>query len=485
MIKKNRDNQQFQKILTKFQESVDWLLSLVTDPTGERYFTHRSQNQRQKQFEQQLGRTAAFLDFIGNPQRCFNSVHVAGTSGKGSVVVMLASMLKTCDLRTGYHTSPYLQIPNEKLVIDDCMISPSQFCGLINELQKEIIEWQQTKKSTDTLKYIEAWAVLTYKWMAQQQVDWAVVETGVGGRFDPTNVLPSQLAVLTDIDLDHVEVLGRSMTDIAWHKAGIIKADAIAITSDLDRQVIAVFQREADNKRVRLYKPDQDFSYDVHRIHDCGSVISVRGPYNNYPDLDIKLPGDFQTANAALAVAAMDLLREHYQLPVNLEAVQTGLASAFIPGRMEVVQHQPLVILDGAHNSKKMRALVDSLRRQYPDERFTIVIGMLANKDAQSMIGVLSPISKRFIATQPCVYGKPAFPAKDLARIINEKVPGQMVEVSEEVIEAMETAFEQASERDEKVLVTGSLYVVGQARERWYPSLDILYKLEKRIPHSY
>lgn len=466
--------------LEDFWAAYRWLLSLVTDPSGKRYFTNKSQKQRLREFTEQLARTQDFLDFIDNPQTKFNSVHVAGTSGKGSVVVMISSLLAAAGLKTGWHISPYLQTPNEKLVVDHQMILPSAFAVLVDRFRQAYRQWQQAGGPFDSIKYSEAWGILTYMWLAERQVDWGVIETGLGGRFDPTNVVPSKLAVLTNIDYDHVEVLGETLDKIAWHKAGIIKSNpapgGLAVTVERKAQALDVFRREAAEKEARLFELEQDFSYRVVEMDNGGALIDVDGPYNRYSRIRVPLSGVFQPLNATLAVAGVDILRQHYDLPITEDSVRRGMRQASFPGRLEVVQQQPLVILDGAHNQHKMHSLVESLQVMYPHTRFTVVMGMLTIKDAEGMVAALAPITKNWIATQPQVYGKPAMPAAELAEAIRQAVPDAEIQTVEQVREAVQAGLDAAV--DGSLLVTGSLYLLGEARNYWYPPDELLRALE-------
>lgn len=470
------------QILEDFWAAHRWPLSLVTDPTGKRYYTNKSQQQRMQEFKEQLLRTADFLNHLGNPQMSFNPVHVAGTSGKGSVVVMLSSLLSAAGMKTGWHISPYLQIPNEKLVVDHQLISPSAFTMLVDRFRQTYHQWQQADGPYDRIKYSEAWAVLTYMWLAECQVDWGVIETGLGGRYDPTNALASKLAVLTNIDFDHVEVLGDTLSQIAWHKAGIIKPatkpGGLAVTVEQKPDALKVFRDEAKDKGVVLYELGQDFSYQVLKMDNSGAKIDIDGPYNRYTQVRVPLSGIFQPLNAALAVAGIDVLRQHYSLPVTEESVRLGMRQASLPGRLEAVQQDPLVILDGAHNQHKMHSLVESLQAIYPDARFTVVIGMLSIKDAAGMVAALAPITKRWIATQPQVYGKPSMPATELAQAIRQAVPAAEVQTIEPVREAVQASLETAA--GGPLLVTGSLYLLGEARNYWHPPEQLLQKLEER-----
>ena len=175
----------------EFKRQVRWLETLITDPAGKRYLQTESPEARRKEIQEQLARTADFLDFAGNPQSKYPSVHVAGTSGKGSVVTMLAALLTQCQLHTGSHVSPYLQVSNEKLQMDGQLIRLPEFIALVEKLKQLHADWAAAGRPFTALRYNEAWTVLAFLWFAQREVDWAVVETGVGGRFDPTNALPA------------------------------------------------------------------------------------------------------------------------------------------------------------------------------------------------------------------------------------------------------------------------------------------------------
>src|SRR3972149_4177393 len=214
----------------EFKRQVHWLETLIADPAGIRYLQTESSEARRQELQAQLARAADFLDFVGNPQSKYPSVHVAVTSGKGSVVTLLAALLTHCRLHTGSHVSPYLQVSNEKLQTDGKLIGLAEFIALVERFKQLHTDWSNAGRPFKALRYNEAWTALAFLWFAQREVDGAVVETGVGGRFDPTNTLPACLAVITNVDFDHTEVLGQTLPEIAYHKAGIIKSQQAALT---------------------------------------------------------------------------------------------------------------------------------------------------------------------------------------------------------------------------------------------------------------
>lgn len=421
-------------------------------------------------------RMADFLAFAGNPHRQYPAVQVAGTSGKGSVTVMTAAILGACGLRTGHHTSPYLQLCNEKLVVDDVMVSPAGFTKLIGQFREVYGEWVAGNGRFSRLKYGEAWIALTYIWLAKQKVDWAVVETGMGGRYDPISVLPAKLAIVTNIGFDHVKSLGPALTDIAYHKAGIIKEGQLAVTAVADPAVLRVIQDEAAKKRATLYCLGQDFSYTVETNADGNPRLTVQTPWNKYDGIIVPGNSAYQFENGAVAVTAVDILAQHHNIPITPAAVRSGMADLLFPGRMEMMQHAPLVMLDGAHNPHKIQALVKSVLALYPDKKISLLVGMIMGKNAEAMLESLLPIASRIIATQPHVFGKPSYTPEQIAAFIHNLNPQMPVQAMPDAQTAINAILPTLGE-DDLLLITGSLYLVGEARDFWHPRDKILRSL--------
>lgn len=457
--------------LADFYAAERWLHTLITDPTGSHYFQDKTPAAQLSEFQASLARLSDFLKFAGDPQTTFPAIHVTGTSGKGSVVSLTAAILAEAGLRVGHHVSPYLQVSTEKLLLNGQRASAAEFITLVQAFRAQYEQWRAAQGGG--LNYGEAWMALTFLWLARTQVDWAVVETEVGGRYDPSNVLPARLAVITNVELDHVKMLGPTLADIAHHKAGIIKPDQLALTAVTDPTLWAVIEAEAQAKNARLYSLGRDFDFTVHEHTAQGARFSVQTPHHTYPELTVGLLGKFQASNAALAVTAVDLVAAHFGLTVMPDAVQTALRNAHFAGRMEVMQHEPLVILDGAHNPHKMRALTETLRTVYADKKISVVIGVLITKDVAAMLATLVPLAQRWFVTQPHVLGKPAMSAVDLAAAIQHLAPQATIEVVEQVQLGIERAVHSA-EADSLVLVTGSLYMLGEARGYWVPVEELL-----------
>lgn len=469
----------FAAILAAFDDSVKWLLSFIQDPTGARYLEDKERDVRLQELREQVPRTADFLDFAGNPEAAFASVHVAGTSGKGSIVTMIAALLTQCGQRTGYHVSPYLQVCNEKLIIDDQMISPSAFIALVDEFKAIYEAWVAADRSFDFLKYGEVWVALTYLCFAKHPVNWAVIETGVGGRYDPTNAISSQLAIVNNIELDHTGILGETREEIAFHKAGIIKESGLVVVGNVsDPVALRVIEEEVAQKGATAFYLGKDFDYEVHELGGFGSRFTVRTPLGRYKNLTLAMQGSYQPENAALAVTAVDLLAQKFNFPISQERIQAALGGITYPGRMEIIQNEPLVILDGAHNPHKMQALVDSLRAIYPGKKITAVVGMLAMKEVTSMLAVLAPLVDRFVVTKPHVYGKPSLPPVEIGKMIDGLDTAVPYHLTENIQEALDLAL-PTIQKDEMLLVTGSLYLLGEAKNYWEKPADLLRRIER------
>lgn len=436
---------------------------------------------RMQEFQDQIARMQQFLGFCGNPERTFPAVHVAGTSGKGSVVNLIASILSAAEYRVGYHVSPYLQVCSEKLIVNGEMIAPSEFVSLVQEFKALFQAWAAQNPTYSSLKYGEAWVALTFLWFARSRIDWGVVETGLGGRYDPTNVVPSRLAVITNVNYDHMEVLGEELWQIAGHKAGIIKPGGLAITSETNPEALAVIRQEAEAKGATLYELGKDFQYAVSTVGD-EKRLHVKGVFRDYDDLRIAMKGDFQYENAALAVASLDVLAGHGEISLTEAQVAAGL-QVEVAGRFEIVQTEPLVILDGAHNLPKAAALARSLANTFPDQKMTVVLGTLTIKDFSGIIEALAPLAQRWVATEPKVFGKPAAPSSALVAQIRALTPDAEVLEAPDVQDAITLALEKEGP-DGMVLVTGSLYLLGAARERWVTAKSLLRAREAAYQSS-
>ncbi|MBI3158513.1 MAG: hypothetical protein HYZ26_02805 [Chloroflexi bacterium] len=462
----------------EYWAAYEWLLSLIQDPQGKRYLTARSKEERLVEMKSQIPRLQQFLDFTNNPEDEFHSIHIAGTSGKGSVTMMLASILNASGIRSGHHVSPYLQLCNEKLVFEGRPIPPWLFALLVESFRTDYSTWQ-SQAAGNHLKYGEAWVALTLRFFAQQRPEWVVLETGMGGRFDPTNVVASELAIITNIDYDHTESLGASLEEIAWHKAGIIKPGKAIITAEQHPATLRVIEGEARSLEAPLYRLGHEFDFEV---NSEDLVLRVHTPFGEHAIPRFEPRGRHQAANASLTVTAIDLLRSHYGLMVSEDDLQNGLGSVRLEGRFETVQTDPLVILDGAHNPAKMAALASNLNASFPGRRVSMVFGMLGMKEGDAMLRLISPFVQRWFLTQPSVLGKPAMPIRQLANLLAHVDPEAKYTTHPELNDAIDAAL-MAINQGEVLVITGSIYLVGAARNRWVHPEQLLATWEADWPN--
>jgi dihydrofolate synthase/folylpolyglutamate synthase len=396
-------------------------------------------------------------------------VHIGGTSGKGSTSAFLQSILTSAGLRSGLHTSPYLQVATEKLQIGHLLVDPDHFADLVEEVLDVATSWSD--RHDEKLSYGEIWMGLIGCFFRDERVDIGVIEVGAGGRFDLTNVIDPVLSIITSVGLDHVQTLGHSLEEIAWHKAGIIKPGAPVVTAVGEEPALSIVVAEADSTGSRLIRVVEGETYAVEAV-DSKGVTWVDAESGTH--LHSTLPGAFQAANGSTAIAAARELRQ-LGFTVSEEAIVAGIANARIPGRNEIMQHHPAVLLDGAHNPQKVEAFARGLSDLLPASggRRVALLGILDAKAHGDPIATLLPQIDVLITTSPQVTAKPGLAAERLAdvarssgftgRIIAEPVPQAALERALELIEPEDSLF-----------VTGSLYLIGNLRGYWQPEDEIL-----------
>lgn len=373
----------------------------------------------------------SFFAACGDPQRAYPAVHVTGTSGKGSVSTFVAEALRAAGYRVGLHVSPFLQSQTEKIWVDGALIGPEELADLVDWV------WPiaAPRKTLDNPASIHGMAsvAIAYEAFRRAEVEVAVIEAGCGGRFDLTNALDKVVATITTVGLDHVQTLGPGLADIAWHKAGIMEPGRPAVTGATG-EALEVIRREARALGVELRE-----------------VPAESGP--------------FWEANARVATATLEALRGAFE--VGPEHVARAREAARLPARRELVPEAGrTVIVDGAHNPDKMGALAATL-----PEGCVVVMGCLAAKSHTGIVEALRPKARAVVATEPRVYGKPATPAADLAATC--RAAGLEAHAEPDPDAAVDRGLALASPA-ETVVLTGSLYLVGQLRDRWYPTEQVV-----------
>ena len=388
------------------------------------------------------------LERLDNPQKDYHCIHIAGTNGKGSVASMLASILKVGGYRTGLYTSPHLVHFNERIRVNDRPISDKD----VVESYRSIITDHDGEREPTFFECTTAMALAEF---ARQKVDWAVVETGMGGRLDATNVIEPALSIITNISLEHREYLGNTVSRIASEKAGIIKPSAAVLTGVRQSAAIRVIEHAAQRNKVPLYRLGRDFKTRKTR----NNTFTYYGLDHVWPAMKTSLLGEHQRENTALVLAACELLNRKY-MNLGPEQIASGLKNTYWPGRLEIVSKDPTILLDGAHNLMAARNLARFLATNVSPRKIILVVGILDDKPYRQMLRALVPVCSSVIVTRPTI-GR-ALDPQVLLPVINEM--GKKAVVIGNVPDALRHAIRN-SKPDQTICVAGSLYVVGEAQQ--------------------
>jgi dihydrofolate synthase / folylpolyglutamate synthase len=444
---------------------MDALIELTPSPTDS------SREAVQERAVVRMGRLRRFLERLGNPHQGYPIVHIGGTSGKGSTSTTLTSILSEAGYRTGLHTSPYLQSPLEKLQVDGRLASADVFIEIVEAFFAEHERWLDDGE--EALTYGEGWSALTWLFFRHERVEVAVVEVGAGGRFDLTNILEPTLSIITSVGIDHTQTLGNTIEQIAWHKAGIIKPGITALSAVPNPIAQAIIEAEAREVGAPLAR--LDFGIDIDDVTtgpEGTGWVDIRSGERHH----MRMCGSFQARNGQTAVDGAKILRT-LGLSIPDDAIERGLLRSRIPGRAEFVPAPVPVLLDGAHNPEKLAALaadIPSLLPRVAGGRRIGVVGLLDAKKGDEMLRSLVPVMDTLVVTSPQVLGKEAKDAAKVEVLAEEAGFGGEIVIEPEPGRAIERAMAWAREGQDQVLVTGSLYLVGNVRERWYPERDIV-----------
>jgi dihydrofolate synthase/folylpolyglutamate synthase len=400
------------------------------------------------------------LRLLGSPQDSYKSVHVTGTNGKGSTSAMTASILRESGYRVGLFTSPHLSSWTENVNVDGDDISFEEMDAVLGTVRSKVDELDGLGVRHPT--HFEVLVAACFLHFKERGVEYAVIEVGMGGRDDATNVIPSSISVLTNVSLEHTAWLGDTVEKIARVKAGILREGTAIVTAAIQSEVINVLETVAAEKKSELIRVGQDY-IPIPSMIDLGSQgFHLVTPDGQISDLRIPLLGTHQILNAACAVAAVHYLDSSN---INEGAIREGLKKVRWPGRFEIVARNPLVILDGAKDARAAERLKETVRTYLPGLDVFTVFGVSSDKDIGSMVRNLADVTGRFIITEHRVRERTAS-----AAVIEEAVEktGVPYEVVVPVHSALETALGMALETD-VILIAGSVFLVGEAREYWHP----------------
>jgi dihydrofolate synthase/folylpolyglutamate synthase len=427
--------------------------------------------------EPSLTRISALMDLLGSPQRGYPSIHIAGTNGKTSVARMVDALLRALHRRTGRTTSPHLQSAVERLAIDGPPISPAQYVATYRDIEPyvQMIDQQSESAGGPPMSKFEVLTAMAFAAFADAPVDVAVVEVGLGGRWDATNVINAPVAVITPISVDHVEYLGDDIAGIAAEKAGIITkaegpVDTVAVTARQAPEVMEVLLAQAVRAGAQVAREDSEFAVLDRRVAVGGQLLQLQGLGGVYSDVYLPLHGDHQAHNAAVALAAVEaFFGAGAQRQLDVDAVRAGFAAVTSPGRLERMRSAPTVFIDAAHNPAGAAALARALADEF-DFRFLVgVVSVLADKDVDGILAALEPVFDRIVVTHN---GSPrALDVQSLALATEQRFGPDRIVTAENLRDAIDTATalvdDAAVDGDASgtgIVITGSVVTAGAAR---------------------
>jgi len=427
--------------------------------------------------EPSLDRIRRLMEFLGDPQRRYRTVHLTGTNGKTSTARIVESLLGASGERTGRLTSPHLSSIRERIALGGLPIDEAGFVAAYVPvaLQAECVD----AIMEHPLSFFEMTVAMGYRAFADDEVDVAIVEVGMGGRWDATNVIDADVAVILPIDLDHADYLGPTIAAIAHEKAGIIKPGSVAVSSRQPDEVARILRRRADEVGARLFVLGQDFTLEDRSVVGGGQVISVRGAYASYDGVHLALRGRHQAENAACAIVAAEFILGRALTDTDVRASLSGVTS---PGRLDVRPGRPPVVLDAAHNPHGARALVEAMAEFARSRRYAVVAAM-ADKDVEGVLRELEPAVVEIVCTSNS--SPRSLGAEELAEIARDIFPPGRVHLARNVETAIQVARGRAgppgAARDGLVLVTGSVVTIADA-SRVLPSRNPDRPMDQPLP---
>lgn len=443
-------------MITSYPDALAYITAHTPDPS--------------RVFEDQKGldRMAYLLQLLGNPQDNLKSIHIAGTSGKGSTAYITSAILSAHGFRVGLHVSPHLHDIRERMMLNTRYISEERFVRLLGSVIPVIDRTERSRYGKPT--YFEILVAMAFTLFAEEAVDYAVLETGLGGTYDGTNTIHrnDKVAIITKIGLDHTEILGHSLPEIAKHKAGIIGPGNTVITLPQAPDVRAVLEHRTGAVHGTLVCVGSE---SISNISVTAENISFDFSFNDLqvPGITLPTPAIYQTENASLALATIYSLSSRDGFALDERTIRTALTTMAIPGRMEVRRNgKSSVILDGAHNPQKIRALADSLRQAYPGRKFRVLLAVKNDKNFTEMLELLKPLTSSLTVTGFAV-GEDLLRRSAPAMVVREAAERQgfkSVLEGSDPVESLHSLIKSG----EDVLVTGSLYLLSTI----YPKLDII-----------
>ncbi|WP_441251696.1 bifunctional tetrahydrofolate synthase/dihydrofolate synthase [Kitasatospora sp. McL0602] len=422
----------------------------------------------ENKLEPSLDRIAALMDVLGEPQRAYPSIHITGTNGKTSTARMVEQLLNTFELRTGRYTSPHVESVTERISLDGMPISAERFVETYRDIEPYLgmVDEQQPV----ALSFFEVLTAMAYAAFADAPVDVAVVEVGMGGSWDATNVIDGAVSVITPISLDHTDKLGNTTGEIAVEKSGVIKPGAITVVAQQQLDAAQTILRRAVEVDATVAREGMEFGVRHREVAVGGQVVTLRGlAGEDYEDIFLPLHGAHQAQNAALALAAVEAffgIGGARPGKLDIDKIRQAFAGVTSPGRLEVVRRSPTILLDAAHNPGGAEAAVAAIAESFGFTRLIGVIGTSGDKDVSGLLAAFEPILAEVVITENSTHRR--MPVDELAAIAVEVFGADRVQVEPRLDEAIDAAVTLAEQDGDLsgcgVLVTGSVITVGEAR---------------------
>ncbi|MGM0501621.1 MAG: bifunctional folylpolyglutamate synthase/dihydrofolate synthase [Bacillota bacterium] len=404
-----------------------------------------------------LERMNLLLDYLGNPEQDLKIIHIAGTNGKGSTSAILTAIYKEAGYKVGTYNSPEIVEFNERIRINDNYISAQRLAEVVQEVQRAV---EKVAKRLEHPSFFEVVTAVAILYFAQEKVDLAILEVGMGGKLDATNIGQSLISVITNVSLDHTEYLGETLEEITREKAGIVKKDQPVVTAAVKPEVVEEIATIAHTQQAELINVNQCFKWERDGFDLAAQQFSIRGAQEKYEGLKLPLLGEYQIVNTAVAVAVVEQLQDDY--PVVKNQIKEGLLKVNWPGRLEVVAANPTVILDGAHNHAGAKSLNRELSKlEY--NNLIIILSILEDKDYQGILEQLAPLADKIVLSKN---NNPRAAKVDKLQKYVKKYDQLDVIVEEDLELAVDNSLNNAVTED-LILIGGSLYTVAQIRGRW------------------
>ena len=428
----------FFRFTMNFEETVEWLYSFQKHgiKLGLERITHISKK-------------------LGNPEKSYKTIHVGGTNGKGSVCRFLESIIDDTEYSVGVNTSPHIQNITERIVVNKKRITEEELITIVEKVKPIAEDMIQNNKCPT---FFEVFTAIAFEYFKEKKVDFAILEVGLGGRFDATNIIDPVVSVITNVTLDHQNILGEKIEDIAFEKAGIIKEKKPVITA-ANNKALEVIKKIAIEKKSEL-KIINKTQWQRIKKDDLGQDFIIKTLLNEY-NVNTKLLGEFNGENIAIAVEVIELLQNQgYNISNN--SILNGIKSTFNPGRMEIINQNPIILLDGAHNTAGMNILAETIKKDFEYEKLILILGILKDKNIEGMLSIILPLANIVIVTKS--NNIRACDAAELSSMIIKIGFSKDIIVKDEIKDAINHAKSIAEKKD-LICVTGSLFTIGEARD--------------------